>query len=365
MVDQRDGSRFSGISSVLLESESKNGNSLTGDRVEKSVNNLLGESILLVLVHLDNCVPVLGNSGEVERLRKVDQVEDIFLETRSTETNRRFQELGTDSRISTDGVGDFINVRSGSFTDSGKSVNGRNSLSEHSVRSELGEFGRPETDGEDSVLGNPVGVDGGQRGTGVFTLLSLERTNEDSIGSEQVSNGGTLSQELGVGQDLEFTSRLRVSLEDSSHRLGSSTRNSRFLNNDLGRGRNFGNSSGSQLDVVQVGSESSTETTLLSRGVNGDENQIGVGDSLVNLGREEQVSASAFSDNINQSRLVDRQVEVLVVPGVNSGLVQVNNGHLDVGASQSNDGTGGTTDVTGTDTADLLDFDRGHFEMSV
>lgn len=36
--------------------------------------------------HLDDCTPVLGDLGEVQRLGEVDQVEDILLETRSTET---------------------------------------------------------------------------------------------------------------------------------------------------------------------------------------------------------------------------------------------------------------------------------------
>lgn len=66
VVDQGDGSGFTGVSSVLLESETENGNSLTSDGVEHGVNDLLGESILLVLVHLDNGVPVLGYSGQVK-----------------------------------------------------------------------------------------------------------------------------------------------------------------------------------------------------------------------------------------------------------------------------------------------------------
>lgn len=36
--------------------------------------------------HLNNGTPVLGNLGKVERLRKVNQVENVLLETRTTET---------------------------------------------------------------------------------------------------------------------------------------------------------------------------------------------------------------------------------------------------------------------------------------
>jgi hypothetical protein len=37
----------------------------------------------LVLVHLDNGAPVLGDLGEVERLGKVDEVENVLLEART------------------------------------------------------------------------------------------------------------------------------------------------------------------------------------------------------------------------------------------------------------------------------------------
>jgi len=108
-----------------------------------------------VLVHLDNSSPVLGDLGQVKGLGKVDQVEDILLETRSTETllirtaqlglsamtyDRGLQELGTHSRVLSDGESDFVNVGSGSLTDGGQGVDGRDSLSQHGIGSELGKL---------------------------------------------------------------------------------------------------------------------------------------------------------------------------------------------------------------------------------
>lgn len=78
VVHQGDGGGFSGVSGVLLEGETEDGDSLAGDGVEHGVNNLLGESVFLVLVHLDYGVPVLGNGGQVKRFGKVDQVQDIL-----------------------------------------------------------------------------------------------------------------------------------------------------------------------------------------------------------------------------------------------------------------------------------------------
>ena len=203
-------------------------------------------------------------------------------------------------------------------------------LSQHGVGGQLGQFRRPETNGQDSLTGDPVGVDGSQTSASALTGFGLERTDQDSVRGEQVLDGGTLGQEFGVGQDVELASGLSVGLEDGSHGLGSPARNSRLLDNDFGRVGNLGNSSSSQFDVVQVCGETSAETALLGGGVDGDEDQVGFGDSLVDLGGEEQVSASALLDNVNQSGLVDGKVEVGVVPSINSGLVQVDNGDLDV-----------------------------------
>ena len=160
----------------------------------------------------------------------------------------------------------------------------------------------------------------------------MQGTNQDSVRCEQVLNGGTFSQEFRVGQDVEVATGLGVGFQDGSHRFGRSTGDGGLFDNDFGRVGNFGNSSSSQFNVVQICGETSAETTLLGRGVDRDEDQVGLFDSLVNFRREKKVSTSACLDDINESRFVDREVEVRVVPSVNSGLVQVDNGDLDVGA---------------------------------
>ena len=58
--------------------------------------------------------------------------------------------------------------------------------------------------------------------------------------------------------------------------------------------------------------------------------KVGLGDTLVNLGREEQVPTPASLDDVDETGLVNGEVEVGVVPGVDSGLVDVNDGDLDV-----------------------------------
>jgi hypothetical protein len=131
--------------------------------------------------------------------------------------DRCLEELGSHSRVLSDGESDLVNVGSGSLTDGRKGVDGRDSLGQHGVGSELGELGRPKTNSQDPLLGDPVVVDVGKGLTSVKTRLVLKRSNEDSVGVEQVRDGGSLGEELGVGEDVESATRSRVGLEDGSH----------------------------------------------------------------------------------------------------------------------------------------------------
>jgi hypothetical protein len=80
---------------------------------------------------------------------------------------------------------------------------------------------------------------------------------------------------------------LDQSLAHPLNLLGSTARNGRFLDNDLGGGRDLGNSAGGELKVaalsvatnniakysLQVGSESRSNTGLLGGGVNGNKDE--------------------------------------------------------------------------------------------
>jgi hypothetical protein len=100
---------------------------------------------------------------------------------------------------------------------------------------------------------NPVGVNAGQRLRGLESLLGLKRSDEDTVGSEQVVDGGTFGEELGVGEDVKVDSRARVGVEDGSHRLGGSARDGRLLDDDLGGSSDSGDLTGGELDVAGRG----------------------------------------------------------------------------------------------------------------
>jgi hypothetical protein len=90
-------------------------------------------------------------------------------------------------------------------------------LSQHGVRGEFGKFRRPQTDGEDTFLWDPVGVNLFEGFACGDTLIGLERTDEDTIRVEEIGDCGTFSEEFRVGEDIKCASWARVGFEDGSH----------------------------------------------------------------------------------------------------------------------------------------------------
>jgi hypothetical protein len=143
--------------------------------------------------------------------------------------------------------------------------------------------------------------------------------------------------------------------------LGSPAWDGRLLDDNLGRGRDLGNSSGSELevanhqrssrricpDLLQVSSEASSDTRLFGGGVDGNEDEaarqrmslrgggdlLGLGDGLVDIGREEEISSSCLLNDLIESWLVDG--EGVRVPSVDSGLVKIDDSNSDIGTGQS------------------------------
>lgn len=95
-------------------------------------------------------------------------------------------------------------------------------------------------------------------------------------------------------------------------------------------------------NVLEISSEPGTNTALLGGCVDTDEDEVGFEDALVDVGGEEEVAAAGLFDDVDEAGLVDGEVEVRVVPGVDAGLVQVDDGHGDVGTFERDDGAGGS-----------------------
>ena len=139
-----------------------------------------------------------------------------------------------------------------------------------------------------------MGVEVGKDLLGGETLRSLQAADEDAVGLLKILHGGALSQELGVGEDLELDAGPGVRLENRSHALGRLAGHGGLLHNNLGGLGDISNRAGGPLDPLEVSSLAGTETRDLGRGVHGHEDDIRLPDGSLNLGREEEVLAAAL-----------------------------------------------------------------------
>ena len=80
------------------------------------------ESLLPVLIHLDDLVPILGDFVQSLTLRQVDQCQQVLPEAASAETHTTIDELVSDSGVSTDTPLDFSNISSNFFYHKGNAV---------------------------------------------------------------------------------------------------------------------------------------------------------------------------------------------------------------------------------------------------
>ena len=89
----------------------------------------------------------------------------------------------------------------------------------------------------------------------------------------------------------------------------------------------------------------------LGRGVDRDEDDIGLLDLPGDIGGEKEVLAPGLLYNVVEPRLEDRQVAA--VPGRDARGVHVHDRHGDVGALEGNHGHGRATHVASADAADV------------
>jgi hypothetical protein len=375
---------LTGIRGVLLEGKAKDGNLLANKSVVEALDDTVGETVTGVLVHLNNLSPVLGNLGETHGLGKVDKVKNILLEATATETDTSHQELVTNTRVNTNGAGNLVNISTSLLANGGDGVDGRDTLSQHRVGNELGKLRRPNVGGQNALARDPGVVDLDESLGSSLAGGGRSGTDKDTVRVEKIVDGGTGSQELGVGENLEVNTRA-VHGESISDKLGSSARNSGLLNNDGTLTSVLSNDASNGLESGHISGTAGTDTTVLGGGVDGNENDIGLADVLGNVGREEQVGLALVnsdltllsggtlavggrtvgdlersatitgnSDNIMQTGLVDRGVTG--VPTADTGDVSIDDSHLDLRVLESNNGRSRTTDITSANTADLADL---------
>ena len=101
--------------------------------------------------------------------------------------------------------------------------------------------------------------------------------------------------------------------EDLLDGLRGFDRDGRFLYHDLVGNGNISDHASSALPVSQVRGLARSEAAGLGRGVDGDEDDVGLSDVFLDVGAEEEVFSAALFDDVVETWLVDG--ELVAVPG--------------------------------------------------
>src|SRR5690554_2243148 len=198
------GGTLAGVVGVLFKGPAEDGYFFAADSIEELAYDVLGKAALLVVVHFDDLLPVVGDFGEAVTAGNVHEVEDVFLETAAAEAYGGFQELGADAAVLAYGAGNFIYVGAALFAEGGDGVDGRYTLGQEGIGGEFGEFGRPNVGGDDALTIDPAGVNVHEGLYGGLTGFVLSPANEHAVGLVQVLYGGAFGQKFGIREHLKL-----------------------------------------------------------------------------------------------------------------------------------------------------------------
>jgi hypothetical protein len=96
-------------------------------------------------------------------------------------------------------------------------------------------------------------------------------------------------------------------------------------------------------NLLEVSSETGTNAAFLCRGVDTDEDELGLLNGLVHVRREEEVTTASLTNYIHETRLVNGELKVWAIPSIDTSLVEINDGNPDVGTLESDDRACGAT----------------------
>mmetsp|Transcript_7560 Transcript_7560/g.28419 ORF Transcript_7560/g.28419 Transcript_7560/m.28419 type:complete len:204 (+) Transcript_7560:341-952(+) len=128
VLGNKDGARLTSVTSVGLEGKSKDGNLFVSDCVKHFVNDFVGKTLTLKVIDLNHSIKVVCNLLESIVLAQVDEIQNILLEARSTESHRRLQELGSNSGVVSNSTGHLRNICSSALAQCGNGIDRRDTL---------------------------------------------------------------------------------------------------------------------------------------------------------------------------------------------------------------------------------------------
>ena len=278
-----------------------------------------------------------------ERLRHSRQRLDVFGEAGAAVADARVEEERTNTAIHAHPLGDHLDIRIDALADTGNLVDEGDAGGQKGVGRVLDHLGAVQVGDEDPGL--ELAIQSGHRLRG----LRVMGAKDQPIGMHEVLDGAALSEELRVRYHVKRDLALQVLAHDAGHDVARSDRHGALVDNRHGLAHRAGDRLGGLLDEDQVGF-----ATAAHRRAHRQEDEVGVGDRLVVVGREAQAARlNPVGHHLLEPRLIDRGPTLLQDRDL--GFIDVDAG--DVMTELSEAGRRGQPDVAGPH-----DRDGTHFQ---
>jgi len=342
---------FPGVASVGFEGETENTDPLARQGIEHGRHHVHDESFLLVGVYIYNAFPVVGHLFQTVETAEIDKIEDVLLEAGASETHARVEEFSSDPAVHAHGAGHLRDIRLGFLAQGRDGVDGGDTLGQEGVGHQFGQLAAPDIGGDDPIPGNPAGVDFHNGVPGRSSPFSFPGTNEDPVGIFQIPDRRSFGEKFRVGQDVKGNA-VGLAVENPLHGQGRLDRQGALFDDDLVRDGVFQDLAGCLLPVLEIGGHAGAGAEGFRGGVDADEDDVAVANSTFDVGAEKEILPPHGADKFIQPRFVDRQI--IGIPCGDPLGIYVHHRHPVVGTLGGDHGHGGSADIAGAYTEDVL-----------
>jgi len=235
-------------------------------------------------------------------------------------TDAGTKEFWADACVEAHAARHLLDVGVGGFAEIGDGIDKGDFESEKGIGGmldDLGALGGGEEDGrrcgDAADTGNGVGaavilaagewsVDGVKDGGGAVVV----GTDDDAVGVEEVGDGGSFAEELGIGDDVEEVTGDAVALHGTADPLVGVDGDGAFFDDDFVGGKGACDLAGNGFDVREIG-----VAGLALRGADGNEDGVALAGSFGKVSHEAHFGVAVALEEFGEVALVDEGVSAL------------------------------------------------------
>ncbi len=316
-LDEVNCRRLADVVGLTFEGEAENADALAA-KIPEGRADFVEEAPLLLAIYLFD----FGEEIEVDTHLLGDGTEggDILGKTGSAITDAWTEKLWSDAAVEAHAAGDLLYVGVGGFAEVRHGVDEGDFEGKEGVGGVLDDLGAlcggeeerrglgavtKAGDGVAALVVFPTGegkIDSIEDGSGSVTV----GTDDDAVGMEEVGDGCSFAEELGIGDDVEEVPGGSVALHRTGNPLVGVDGNGALFDDDFVTGEGTGDLAGDGFDVGEIG-----VARLALRSAYSNEDGFALAGGFGEIGHEADFGVAVLFEELRQVVFVDERVAAL------------------------------------------------------